>query len=121
MDDRTSRDLAEQCIKVLEFICSREASSGKICKNFSNLKKLACFSVFEAGGLQCALMFVRQHGHCVHKDTLYSAMSVITRLCSKIEPTSTSLSDCTENLSILLEQSDSSKWSKLLFFSRFRS
>lgn len=69
MADRTQKDLAEQCVKLLEHVCQREATA-----------------VYEAGGLHSMLFLVRQHGHLVHKDTLYSAMSVVQRLCSRVEP-----------------------------------
>ena len=59
---RTSKDLAEQCIKVLELICTREAGA-----------------VFEAGGLSCVLAFIRDSGQLIHKDTLHSAMAVVSR------------------------------------------
>lgn len=91
MSSRTSRDLAEQCIKVLELICTRESGS-----------------VFEAGGLNCVLTFIREHGSQVHKDTLHSAMSVVSRLCGKMEPTQdTALEGCVESLSTLLKHEDS--------------
>lgn len=86
---RTSRDLAEQCIKVLELICTREAGA-----------------VFEGGGLNCVLTFIRDCGSQVHKDTLHSAMSVVSRLCSKVEPQSASIQDCVESLSTLLQHED---------------
>lgn len=50
----------------MELICTREAGA-----------------VFEAGGLQCVLTFIRDAGPLVHKDTLHSAMVVVSRLCSK--------------------------------------
>ena len=50
----------------MELICTREAGA-----------------VFEAGGLQCVLSFIRDAGPLVHKDTLHSAMVVVSRLCSK--------------------------------------
>ena len=68
-ESRTAKDLAEQCIKVLELICTREAGA-----------------VFEAGGLTCVLGFIRDNGALIHKDTLHSAMSVVSRLCTKMEP-----------------------------------
>ncbi|XP_023320934.1 E3 ubiquitin-protein ligase HECTD1 [Eurytemora carolleeae] len=68
LSNRTSRDLAEQCIKVLELVCTREAGP-----------------VFEAGGLSCVLNFIRDSGSQIHKDTLHSAMCVVSRLCSKME------------------------------------
>lgn len=89
LTSRTSRDLAEQCIKVLELICTREAGA-----------------VFEGGGLNCVLTFIRDCGSQVHKDTLHSAMSVVSRLCSKVEPQSTSIQDCVESLSTLLQHED---------------
>ncbi|XP_054003466.1 E3 ubiquitin-protein ligase HECTD1 isoform X4 [Hylaeus anthracinus] len=89
LGSRTSRDLAEQCIKVLELVCAREAGA-----------------VFEAGGLPCALCFIREHGARVHRDTLHSAMAVVTRLCGKVEPQDKSLPDCVEALSTLLRHED---------------
>ncbi|XP_076239787.1 ubiquitin fusion-degradation 4-like isoform X6 [Calliopsis andreniformis] len=89
LGSRTSRDLAEQCIKVLELVCAREAGA-----------------VFEAGGLPCALCFIREHGARVHRDTLHSAMAVVTRLCGKVEPHDASLPDCVEALSTLLRHED---------------
>lgn len=89
LTSRTSRDLAEQCIKVLELICTREAGA-----------------VFEGGGLNCVLTFIRDCGSQVHKDTLHSAMSVVSRLCSKVEPQSASIQDCVESLSTLLQHED---------------
>ncbi|XP_069704389.1 E3 ubiquitin-protein ligase HECTD1 isoform X7 [Periplaneta americana] len=87
---RTSKDLAEQCIKVLELICTREAGA-----------------VFEAGGLNCVLSFIRDNGCRVHKDTLHSAMAVVSRLCTKMEPQDSSLPTCVEALSTLLKHEDS--------------
>ncbi|XP_020287405.1 E3 ubiquitin-protein ligase HECTD1 isoform X2 [Pseudomyrmex gracilis] len=89
LGSRASRDLAEQCIKVLELVCAREAGA-----------------VFEAGGLPCALCFIREHGARVHRDTLHSAMAVVTRLCGKIEPQDKTLPDCVEALSVLLRHED---------------
>ncbi|XP_041351620.1 E3 ubiquitin-protein ligase HECTD1-like isoform X2 [Gigantopelta aegis] len=89
MSSRTSKDLAEQCIKVLELICTRESGA-----------------VFESGGLNCVLTFIREHGSQVHKDTLHSSMSVVSRLCSKMEPQDVSLETCVESLSTLLEHDD---------------
>ncbi|XP_076765916.1 ubiquitin fusion-degradation 4-like isoform X3 [Xylocopa sonorina] len=89
LGSRTSRDLAEQCIKALELVCAREAGA-----------------VLEAGGLPCALCFIREHGALVHRDTLHSAMAVVTRLCGKVEPQDKSLPDCVEALSTLLRHED---------------
>ncbi|XP_034937703.1 E3 ubiquitin-protein ligase HECTD1 isoform X2 [Chelonus insularis] len=89
LGSRASRDLAEQCIKVLELVCAREAGA-----------------VFEAGGLPCALCFIREHGARVHRDTLHSAMAVVSRLCGKVEPQDKTLPDCVEALSTLLRHED---------------
>ncbi|XP_052475722.1 E3 ubiquitin-protein ligase HECTD1 isoform X7 [Carassius gibelio] len=89
LNNRTSRDLAEQCVKVLELICTRESGA-----------------VFGAGGLNCVLSFIRDSGHLVHKDTLHSAMAVVSRLCSKMEPQDSSLETCVESLSSLLKHED---------------
>ncbi|KAJ8045570.1 E3 ubiquitin-protein ligase HECTD1 [Holothuria leucospilota] len=88
-ENRTSKDLAEQCIKVLEFMCTRESGA-----------------IFEAGGLQCVLSFIRDSGHMIHKDTLHSAMAVVSRLCGKMEPSDPSLETCVESLSTLLKHED---------------
>lgn len=77
------------CSQVLELICTRESGS-----------------VFEAGGLNCVLSFIRDSGHLVHKDTLHSAMAVVSRLCSKMEPQDSSLETCVESLSSLLKHED---------------
>lgn len=89
LTNRTSRDLAEQCIKVLELVCSREAGA-----------------VFEAGGLNCVLEYIRANGSQIHKDTLHSSMTVVSRLCSKVEPQSGNIQDCVESLSRLLNHED---------------
>ncbi len=76
-------------MQVLELICTRESGA-----------------VFEAGGLNCVLSFIRDSGHLVHKDTLHSAMAVVSRLCSKMEPQDSSLETCVESLSSLLKHED---------------
>uniref|UniRef100_A0A183BQ64 E3 ubiquitin-protein ligase n=1 Tax=Globodera pallida TaxID=36090 RepID=A0A183BQ64_GLOPA len=88
MTDRTSKDLGEQCVKLLEHICQREASS-----------------VHDAGGLQAMLHLIKHHDH-LHKDTMHSAMAVVTKLCSKIEPSDVNLAECSKNLGDLLEHDD---------------
>lgn len=89
LSSRTSRDLAEQCIKVLELICTREAGA-----------------VFDGGGLNCVLSFIRDCGSQVHKDTLHSAMAVVSRLCTKVEPNAPCIQNCVESLSTLLQHED---------------
>jgi E3 ubiquitin-protein ligase HECTD1 len=81
--------LAEQCIKVLELVCSREAGA-----------------VFEGGGLNCVLQYIRDNGSQIHKDTLHSAMIVVSRLCSKVEPQEANITTCVESLSTLLQHED---------------
>ncbi len=101
LDNRVSIDLAEQCIKLLELICARESHA-----------------VYESGGLTCILPFILDHGQVIHKDTLHSAMSVVTRLCGKMEPPlpiqisdeqqqQSQLDFCVETLSKLLKHEDS--------------
>ncbi|KAI6223048.1 HECT-type E3 ubiquitin transferase [Aphelenchoides fujianensis] len=89
MNDRTSKDLAEQCVKLLEHVCQREGPA-----------------VYEAGGLQCMLVLVRQNGHLVHKDTLHSAMAVVMRLCGRVEPQDAAVRECTVGLGELLAHED---------------
>jgi E3 ubiquitin-protein ligase HECTD1 len=66
----------------LELICTREAGS-----------------VFEAGGLNCVLSFIRDNGRLMHRDTLHSAMAVVSRLCTKMEPQEETLPECVACLS----------------------
>jgi len=55
--------------KVRELVCTHEAGA-----------------VFDAGGLQSVLMFIRTPRTQIHKDTLHSAMVVVSKLCTKVEP-----------------------------------
>lgn len=80
---------AEQCVKLLEHVCQRET-----------------MAVYDAGGINAMLTLVRVHGTQVHKDTMHSAMSVVTRLCGKMEPTDPELGKCAESLGALLEHED---------------
>ena len=88
MNDRTSKDLAEQCVKLLEHICQREANA-----------------VYDAGGLQAMLHLISHHDH-LHKDTMHSAMAVITKLCAKMEPNDPNLPECSKNLGAMLSHDD---------------
>ena len=88
--------------------------------------------MFEAGGLACVLSFIRDNASIIHKDTLHSAMSVVSRhvtsmfpplskidwfdsktptsfirLCTKVEPSDESLPSSVECLSALLRHEDS--------------
>ncbi|WAR20339.1 HECD1-like protein, partial [Mya arenaria] len=42
----------------------------------------------------------------VHKDTLHSCMSVVTRLCGKVEPKDSSQQECVSSVSALLDHED---------------
>ncbi|GBP81616.1 E3 ubiquitin-protein ligase HECTD1 [Eumeta japonica] len=88
-NNRTSKDLAEQCIKVLELVCTREPGA-----------------VWEGGGLPAVLHFITHHGTAVHKDTLHSAMAVVSRVCGKMEPGDARVDDAVRSLSLLLRHSD---------------
>ncbi|XP_068632880.1 E3 ubiquitin-protein ligase Ufd4 isoform X2 [Battus philenor] len=88
-NNRTSKDLAEQCIKVLELVCTREAGA-----------------VWEGGGLPAVLHFITHYGTSVHKDTLHSAMAVVSRVCGKMEPGDERVGDAVSSLSTLLRHSD---------------
>ncbi|XP_050562022.1 E3 ubiquitin-protein ligase Ufd4 isoform X2 [Spodoptera frugiperda] len=88
-NNRTSKDLAEQCIKVLELVCTREAGA-----------------VWEGGGLPAVLHFITHHGTSVHKDTLHSAMAVVSRVCGKMEPGDARVGDAVSSLSALLRHND---------------
>ncbi|XP_047508837.1 E3 ubiquitin-protein ligase HECTD1 isoform X4 [Pieris napi] len=88
-NNRTSKDLAEQCIKVLELVCTREPGA-----------------VWEGGGLPAVLHFITHHGTSVHKDTLHSAMAVVSRVCGKMEPGDARVGDAVSSLSSLLRHSD---------------
>ena len=74
---------------MLELVCTREPGA-----------------VFEAGGLNCVLQFICEHGSQVHKDTLHSCMAVVSRLCGKMEPQDSSLQPCVVSLSTLLQHDD---------------
>lgn len=43
----------------------------------------------------------------MHKDTLHSAMTVVSRLCTKMEPNDVNLPTCVQALSTLLRHEDS--------------
>ena len=64
-------------------------------------------SIYEAGGLNCMVTFIQEYGSQIHKDTLHSAMSVVARLCSKIEPNDETLEGCMDSLAKLLQHDDS--------------
>uniref|UniRef100_A0A7E4W8K1 E3 ubiquitin-protein ligase n=1 Tax=Panagrellus redivivus TaxID=6233 RepID=A0A7E4W8K1_PANRE len=85
----TGKDLVEQCVKVLEHICQRETGL-----------------VHEAGGFPSVLTLVRDFHGQMHRDTLRSALSVITRLCSKIEPDTDKVAEYSDTLGNLLTHED---------------
>jgi len=88
-ETRTGKDLAEQCIKVLEFMVTREAGL-----------------IFQAGGLPSILGFISDNQSTTHKDILHSAMAVVSKLCTKCEPTDETLPGCVVTLSDLLHHPD---------------
>lgn len=94
-----TRDLAMQCIKVLELICLREASA-----------------VYNAGGLTAALAFITHGGDRppVFRDALLSAMSVISHCCGRLEPDDAQLIGYVEQLSALLRHDDQAVPPKVL-------
>lgn len=77
-------------LQVLELMCTREAGA-----------------IYDSGGLTCVLTFIREYGFQIHKDTLHSAMSVVARLCAKMEPNDPTLESCVDSLSMLLQAEDS--------------
>eukprot|EP00053_Salpingoeca_punica_P020085 m.207429 g.207429 ORF g.207429 m.207429 type:complete len:2206 (+) comp17789_c0_seq4:215-6832(+) len=91
------RDLAIQCVKVLELLCLRESGA-----------------IYAAGGLQSALSFITRGGDSVFKDALLSAMSVVSKCCGRMEPDDESLPRCVEQLSALLRHEDSATALKAL-------
>jgi len=88
-ESRVSKDLSEQCVKVLEFLCTREPGA-----------------VFDAGGLNTTLSFICSCHKYIHKDTLHSAMTVVTKLCGRMEVHSEYITDCVKSLSSLLHFDD---------------
>ncbi len=46
------------------------------------------------------------HSAALHKDTMRSCMSVVTRLISRMEPKDSTLDSCVASLSILLQRED---------------
>ncbi|XP_065182623.1 E3 ubiquitin-protein ligase HECTD1-like [Sycon ciliatum] len=89
VSSRVSRDLAEQNVKVLELLVSRDNSA-----------------VYEAGGLMCVLTFISAHGNVLHRDTLHSCMSVVVRLCSRLDPADSTVPTVVQALSDLLQHAD---------------
>ncbi|KOX75373.1 E3 ubiquitin-protein ligase HECTD1 [Melipona quadrifasciata] len=96
-------DLSPECIRR---VIAMEGAVKAICSRLSGAGLGEAGAVLEAGGLPCALCFIREHGALVHRDTLHSAMAVVTRLCGKVEPQDKSLPDCVEALSTLLRHED---------------
>ena len=62
--------------------------------------------LFEAGALAVILTFMTDHGDKLHKDIMQSCMSIVTRLCGRLEPGNASLDTCITALSKLLEHDD---------------
>ena len=82
-----SRDLAMQSIKVLEFVSQRDA-----------------VAVHKAGALQTSIAFIINGADLLFLDVRLSAMSVISRCCTQLDPTDTVVPACIESLSNLLQQ-----------------
>lgn len=79
-------------------------------RKYNGDKSYSCRNAtLRAGGLNAVLSFIRDNGCSdrIHKDTLHSAMAVVSRLCGKIEPLDASLPSCVESLSTLLKHEDS--------------
>ena len=74
---------------MLELVCSRDISA-----------------VFEAGGLMCVLTFITSYGNSLHRDILHSCMTVVYRLCSRLEPGDSMVPTVVQSLSDLLQHSD---------------
>ena len=64
------------------------------------------YAVFESGGLVATLLFVRDNGMSIHRDTLHSAMNVVSRQCGRVEPTDKKMAVYVESLSTLLRHDD---------------
>ena len=99
-DSKTSKDLTEQCVKVLELVCSREPGI-----------------VFESGGLGSVLSYVSLYRQQTHEDTLRSALSILSRLITRLDPNDSQLSSYIESLTSMLHSDDQTVCSILLDFS----
>lgn len=84
-----ARDLAMQSIKVLEFVSQRDADA-----------------VHKAGALQTSIAFIINGADLLFLDVRLSAMSVISRCCTKLDPADTVVPACVESLSNLLQQTE---------------
>ncbi|CAK9301924.1 unnamed protein product [Gordionus sp. m RMFG-2023] len=88
-NNKTSIDLSEQCVKVLELLCTRESAS-----------------VYKLGGLHSITLFIKDMGDIIHKDTLNSAMIVLSKLYGKLEFKDPLLSSYITSLSNLMTYPD---------------
>eukprot|EP00036_Acanthoecidae_sp_10tr_P012628 CAMPEP_0206295484 /NCGR_PEP_ID=MMETSP0106_2-20121207/5189_1 /ASSEMBLY_ACC=CAM_ASM_000206 /TAXON_ID=81532 /ORGANISM="Acanthoeca-like sp., Strain 10tr" /LENGTH=2416 /DNA_ID=CAMNT_0053726137 /DNA_START=1 /DNA_END=7251 /DNA_ORIENTATION=- len=82
------RDLSIQTIKVLELIASREPTA-----------------TFEAGALDAAFQFITQGGG-MYRDAVLSAMNLISRCCSRIEPKHPKIGEIVAQLGMMLQSED---------------
>jgi E3 ubiquitin-protein ligase HECTD1 len=89
MQSRACKDLAEQCVKVLELACARESDK-----------------VYDAGALPAATSLLIHHASSLHRDTVQSCMNMVTRLVPRVEPKDSALEDCVASLSQLLQNSE---------------
>jgi hypothetical protein len=78
-------DLATQSVKVLKFLADREADA-----------------VHAAGALKACLSYIVTGGNNIYMDGRLSAMDVISKCCSRLDPTDATVPDCIERLSDLL-------------------
>ena len=63
--------------------------------------------MYEAGGLAATLSLVKQNCTQLHRDSIHSAMNVVSRVCARVELADSALSQHVENLSTLLSHEDS--------------
>ena len=129
---RTSKDLAEQCVKVsrenrvflvhMRSICHYRIKCMLMplylvlpCSldsliYYSQVLELACAresdKVFDAGGLPAIMAMLIEHDKYLHRDTLQSCMNVVTRLIPRMEPKDPSMDSCISSLSTLLSNED---------------
>ncbi|OAF69058.1 hypothetical protein A3Q56_03204 [Intoshia linei] len=85
INERISKDLVEQCVKMLEYITIREISA-----------------ILDSGALNYIITLISEYEQHLHKDTVQSAMSTITKLCQKLSPDEDKLAFIVSSLSSLL-------------------
>jgi hypothetical protein len=63
-------------------------------------------AVFEAGALEAAFGFITNGGAMVYRDALLSAMNVISRCCSRLDPKDANVPNTVQQLAVLLRSDD---------------